>query len=465
MIVFGLHMLINLLSLNLGRIDSKARFTLASFYLRYEFTDKGPITIDELAGCLGVPMRECSNALNLLVKESILIATTALAQRAGRLKKSFRIHDDVVNKLGIAHLISRSLDVVPHLGVVEHLIKGPYIHAARPDVEMYSVPVSTIREVRTGAAVPNRTSLLSRSNRLLLAVLFAHADRFGVVNSLGNLDLCRLTGLEQISLKQRIKKLVEMGFIRRHVPGVASPIFAEKLKSSYVLNLNHRQITSGTDMIGFVVNECADEWADDVRYIGDVWFDLERWRNPATKHKYSLPELSTPASVLRLFRRAPKHAIEQLQFFLSGCVTDLLARHWEQLDIAKSDFFLGVRGEISAFFRKPMRDVKDASLLDEAEVIDFLWEMTIQFARVCKVRISRIDGLAWSSLNFRFLPNDLRLGYSCLGILLDGGAGSGWLLREVGEHAGPTKITAEALCPAELREKAGLLTPARATAD
>ena len=455
-------MLISLLSLDLGRLDSKARFTLASFYLRYGFTDTGPITIDELAGCLGVPTRECANALNLLVKESILIATTALAQRAGRLKKSFRIHDDVANKLGIASLISRPLDLAPHFGAVEHLIKGPYIHATRPDVEIYAMP--TVKAEQTRAAVPNRTSLLSRSNRLLLAVLFAHADRFGVVNSLGNVGVCRLTGLEQTSLKQRIKKLIEMGFIRRHVPGVASPIFAEKLKSTYVLNLNHRQISLGTDLISFVVHECVGEGADDVRYLGDVWFDLELWRNPATKHKYSLPELSTPASVLRLFRRTPKHAIEQLQFFLSGCVTDLLARHWEQLDVSKSDFFLGARGDISAFFRKPMRDVKDASLLDETEIIDFLWEMTIQFARVCKVRFSRIDGLAWSSLNFRLLPSDLRLGYSCLGMLLDGGAGSGWLLREVGEHAGTTKITTEALCPAELREKAGLLTPARAKA-
>lgn len=455
-------MLISLLSLNLGRLDSKARFTLASFYLRYEFTDTGPISIDELAGCLGVPTRECANALNLLVKESVLIARADSNQRAGRLKKSFRIHDDMVNKLGIANVVSRPLDVVPHLDVVERLVRGPYIHATRPDMEIHAVPANTVRTVLPRASVPSRTSLLSRSNRLILAVLSAHADRFGIVNSLGNVELCRLTGLEQTSLKQRIKRLIEMGFIRRHVPGVASPIFDEKLKSTYVLNLNHRQISSGTDMIGFVVHQCADEWADDVRYIGDVWFDLERWRNSATKHKYSLLEFSTPASVLRLFRHAPKHAIEQLQFFLSGCVTDLLARHWEQLDVAKSDFFLGVRGDISAFFRKPMRDVKDASLLDETEIIDFLWEMTIQFARVCKVRFSRIDGLAWSSLNFRLLPSDLRLGYSCLGMLLDGGAGSGWLLREVGEHAGTTKITTEALCPVELREKAGLLTPARA---
>lgn len=145
-------------------------------------------------------------------------------------------------------------------------------------------------------------------------------------------------------------------------------------------------------------------------------------------------------------------------------MSDLLAQHWEQLDVAKPGFALGIRDDISAFFRKPMRDVKDASLLDEAEVIDFLWVMTIQFARVCKVRFSRVDGLVWSSLNFRLLPSDLRLGYASLGMLIDGGAGGGRLLREVGEHVETTEVTTEALCPVELREKAGLLTPARAKA-
>ena len=90
--------------------------------------------------------------------------------------------------------------------------------------------------------------------------------------------------------------------------------------------------------------------------------------------------------------------------------------------------------------------------------------MTIQFARVCKLRFSRVDGLVWSSLNFRLLPSDLRRGYASLGMLIDRGAGSSRLLREVGEYVETKEVTTEALCPIELREKAGLLTPARAKA-
>lgn len=457
-------MLIELLSLILGAHDSRARFTLAAFYLRYEFTNTGPLTIDELAGCLGVPTTECAIALSVLLKDSVLIASAESGRRVGRPKKSFRLHDGVAMKLQLGRAVPRPLAAPSYLGVVERLIKGPYIYATRPDVEIHVVPAKPARVEQERGAVPIRTSLLSRSNRLLLAMLFAHADRFGVVHSLGNVELCRLAGLELTSLKQRIRKLIEMGFIRRHVSGVASPIFAEKLKSTYVLNLNHRQITLGADMVGFVVHESVDEWADVVRHLGGVWFDLELWRSPAVRHKPSLSELSTPGSVLRLFRRAPKHAIEQLEFFLSGCVTDLLTKHWEQIGVAKSGFSPETRDRISAFFRKPMRDVKDASLLDEAEVIDFLWVMTIQFARECNVRFSQIGGLAWSSLNFRLLPSDLRLGYASLGMLIDDAGGGGRLLREAGEHVETTEITTEALCPAELRVKAGLLTPSRGTA-
>lgn len=223
-------MLIELLSL-LGALDSRARFTLAAFYLRYEFANTGPLTIDELAGCLGVPTTECAVALSVLLKDSVLIASAESGGRVGRPKKSFRLHDGVAMKLQLGRAAPRPLTAAPYLDVVERLIRGPYIYATSPDVEIHVVPAKHARVEQERGAVPNRTSLLSRSNRLLLAMLFAHADRFGVVSSFGNVELCRLAGLEQTSLKQRIKKLIEMGFIRRHVPGVASPIFAENSKA------------------------------------------------------------------------------------------------------------------------------------------------------------------------------------------------------------------------------------------
>lgn len=448
-------MLITILSLDFFTLNSKARFALAAFYLRYKFADTGPLTVDELASGLGVPAGECADALEVLLKESVLTASVDPARKAGRPKRAFRIHDELVRRLAHARVISKPTSGVPHQKVIEHLISGPHIHAVGPDVMVSRASVKAVRGTKATIAVLKQTALLSRSNRLLMAMLFGHADGFGVVRSLSNAELCRLTGLDSISVKQRIRRLIELGFIRRHVPGVASPAFAAKLKSSYVLNLNHRQIAPDSDLIGFAVHESLGELGGDPRYLDRVWFDLERCRGKA-----SPSEIQTPISVLRLFRRAPKHALEQFEFFLCGCVTDLLAQHWGQVGGANSDFSLGVRGLISTFFRKPMKDVADGSLLDEKEIVDFFWLMAIQLTEECKARFSQLNGLSLSGLSFRILPRDFELGYASLGVLIEGGGG--WQVRQNGERSETKRLPREAACPLALRQKSGLLaTPRR----
>ncbi|WP_339461116.1 winged helix-turn-helix domain-containing protein [Pseudomonas sp. EA_105y_Pfl2_R69] len=451
-------MLITILLLDSLALNSKARFVLAAFYLRYKFADTGPITVDELASGLSVPAGECADALEVLLKESVLTASVDPARKAGRPKRAFRIRDELVCRLKLARSISKSTSGVLHQKVIEHLISGPHIHAVGPDVVVCRAPVKAVKGAKTTIALLKQAPLISRSNRLLLAMLFGHSDDFGVVSSLSNADICRLTGLDSTSIKQRIRKLLELGFIRRHVPGVASPIFAKKLKSSYVLNLNHRQIAPDGDRIGFAVHESLDELAGDWRYLGGVWFDLARWRSPSASSRPTSSELATPISVLRLFRSAPKHVFERLEFFLSGCVTDLLTRHWEKVGVANLDSALGVRDLISAFFRKPIKDVAGGSLLDEQEIIDFFWLMTVRQAEECKARLSQFEGLSLSGMSLRLMPSDLKQGYACLGVLIEGG---GWQVKQNGEMAQTKSLPREAACPVALRQKAGLLTTPR----
>lgn len=452
-------MLITILSLDFLALNSKTRFALAAFYLRYRFADTGLLTVDELASGLGVPAGECADALDLLLKESVLIASVDPVRKAGRPKRAFRIHDELVRRLELARALSKPASGVPHQQIIEHLIKGPHIHAVGPDVVVCRAPVKAVKGAKATIAVLKQAPLISRSNRLLLAMLFGHSDDFGVVSSLSNADLCRLTGLDSTSIKQRIRKLVELGFIRRHVSGVASPAFAAKLKSSYVLNLNHRQIAPDSDLIGFAVHESLGELGGDPRYLDRVWFDLERCRKPSVDGKASPSEIQTPISVLRLFRRAPKHALEQFEFFLCGCVTDLLTQHRGQVGLANSDFALGVRDLISAFFRKPMKDVAGGSLLDEKVIVDFFWLMTIQLAEECEARFSQLNGLSLPGLSFRLLPRDLELGYASLGVLIEGGGG--WQVKQNGERSETKRLPREAACPVALRQKSGLLTTPR----
>lgn len=450
-------MLTSILSLNFLALNSRARFALAAFYLRYRFADTGPLTVDELASGLGVPAGECADALDVLLKESVLTASVDPVRKAGRPKKAFRIHDELVRRLRLARAISEPTSGVPHQKVIERLIKGPHIHAVGPDVVVCRAPAKAVMGVKATIAVPRRTSLLSRSNRLILAMLYGHADGFGFVSALSNADLCKLTGLDPVSIKQRIRKLVELGFIRRHVPGVASPIFAEKLKSSYVLNLNHRQVAPDGDKIVFAIHEILCKSADGPVYLDEIWYDLERNRKPSDRPASC--DIRTPDFVLWFFGSAPKHALEQLNFFLNGCVTDLLTQHWEQVGVARLDFFLGTRDLISAFFRKPMKDSKDGSPLDESEIIDFIWLMAIQFAGECKSRFSQFDGLSFSELSFRLLPSELLQGYASLGVLIEGGGS--WQVSQNGESVEAKRVPREASCPVALRQKSGLLTTPR----
>ena len=448
-------MLIAILSLDFLVLNSKARFALAAFYLRYRFADTGPLTVDELAFGLGVPAGECADALEVLLNESVLTASVDPARKTGRPKRTFRIYDELVRRLELARAISRPASGAPHQQIIEHLIKGPHIHAVGPDVVVCRAPAKVARRAKATIAVLKQTPLISRSNRLLLAILFGHADGFGVVSSLSNADICRLTGLELVSIKQRIRRLIELGFIRQHVPGIASPIFAEKLKSSYVLNLNHQQIAPDADKIGFAVHESLDELAGDWRYLGGVWFDLERWRSPSIRNRPTSSELATPISALRLFRRAPKHAFERLEFFLTGCVNDLLTQHWEQVGVDHSEFSKGVSDQVGTFFRKPMKDVKDESSLDESEIVDFLCLLVIEFAMECKARFSDHEKGSLSGMSFRLLPSDLKQGYACLGVLIDGAGG--WSVTQNGEKSEAKMFAREAALSAVLRERSGLL--------
>lgn len=452
----GFRMLVTILSLDFLTINSKARFSLAAFYLRYRFADTGLLTVDELASGLGVPAGDCADALDLLLKESVLIASVDPVRKAGRPKRAFRIHDELVRRLELARALSKPASGVPHQQIIEHLIKGPHIHAVGPDVVVCRAPVKAVKGAKATIAVLKQAPLISRSNRLLLAMLFGHSDDFGVVSSLSNADLCRLTGLDSTSIKQRIRKLVELGFIRRHVPGVASPIFAKKLKSSYVLNLNHRQVAPAGDMIAFAVHEILDKSPDDPVYLDEVWYDIGRYWRPSGRPASC--DVRTPDFVLWLFGSAPKHALQQFELFLSGCVTDLLTKHWEQVGVEKLDFDLGFRDRISAFFRKPMKHVADGSPLDENAILDFLCQMTNLFAADCKRRLSQFDGLLFSGLNFRLLPGDLEQGYASLGVLIESAGDGGWLVTQSGVVSETKRFPREAACSVALRKKSGLLT-------
>jgi len=88
--------------------------------------------------------------------------------------------------------------------------------------------------------VRKKSDQLTLANRWLLAVLVSHASELGVVQGLGLSTLRQLTGMGEARLKTQLLRLVELGLIRSHVPGISSLLFAgTKVSTTYFLNLNH----------------------------------------------------------------------------------------------------------------------------------------------------------------------------------------------------------------------------------
>jgi len=106
--------------------------------------------------------------------------------------------------------------------------------------------------VDVGSDKENRRHKLRVSNRLLLAVLLAHADKFGVVRDLGSADLKRLTGMTAGGLESQLVKLKNAGYIRFCVSGVTAKYLLGMSKSIYYLNLKHPSFL-GAARIGLTV--------------------------------------------------------------------------------------------------------------------------------------------------------------------------------------------------------------------
>jgi len=249
-----------------------------------------------------------------------------------------------------------------HPGLVKHVLGGERIRAIWSG---WKDDAPTAKELNTRSrdekrVAPVRQGKLSLANRLLLMILLSHADPFGVARGLSSKELCLLTGMDAASLKQRLRRLTELGFIRRHIPGLASPIFAEKLRSVYWLNLNHLQLSPADDVVSVVVHKKAADQDIDYKFLAGVRLDRNSFLGRG--------EYLAPRSVVRLFRRAPDHAFDQLELFICDCVLGFLSRHWVQADSAGWGKVRGVdstvKEQVAAFFRLPMLDPKDKAILD-----------------------------------------------------------------------------------------------------
>ena len=183
-------MLSRLLSLPSEALDAKARFVLAAFVIGGRVPERGGLSRGELLAALGVPSGELGVALDELMAASVLYERAVPApQKGARSTKVYDIHPDLYLRRRIDSLVSGARHSQGrHPDFCRRLLQGP-IFAAKPDDIVEPLPERTEVVVKgegvaQSAIETQRTTLLTRSNRLLLAVLWDNADSFGEVKGL-----------------------------------------------------------------------------------------------------------------------------------------------------------------------------------------------------------------------------------------------------------------------------------------
>jgi hypothetical protein len=221
--------------------DAEARFFLQAFVCRNDVSLDVPYKIKPVAKQLCLTERFVWDASQELV-------------RAGLLKKCKQ--DGRVGRPDVSYVASENLLRVlvkadpefTHRELMLRLFLEQEIHAVRDGETTASTgheekPPRTATRKDGRPAAPGAKGRLGAATRVLLAALLSEADECGVVAGLGGPRLRAMTGLDTLSIKHQLKRLLSLGFVRSYMPGLSHGVFVgSKVTSIYYLNLDHPQL-------------------------------------------------------------------------------------------------------------------------------------------------------------------------------------------------------------------------------
>lgn len=222
------------------KVGAEARYLLQALIFQEKKALSSPYKIKPVAKVLCLTERLVRQASLELVGAGLL-AAKKLVDKVGRPGQEYEASAyllDLTAKAG--------LRVVAHQDLVFRLFSEPEIYAQGPQSKAVKGKEKAVRaSVRKDGrpAAPGAYGRLGASTRVLLAALLTSADQCGVVIGVGEAKLRAMTGLNSVALKHQVKRLVSLGFIRVHVPGVSNGVFVgAKVSSTYYLNLDHPQL-------------------------------------------------------------------------------------------------------------------------------------------------------------------------------------------------------------------------------
>ncbi|WP_417227118.1 hypothetical protein [Amphritea sp.] len=203
-------MFMKLLALELKEARPKTKYFLAAFVREFGVNDPVQKLVKELSVTLGISTSEITKATNFLVENDFFTRGEMPSVR-GRPKWYYGC----------------STKLVEMLEQQQHPLCSQ--HHKSLIIEMFHSELNQYKK--------SDCQSLQISNKLLLAVMLAHADESGVVRTLGRSNLRKLTGMSDDLLKAQIGKLLDKGFIRSYVPGGTNSLLFGAGVGAYFLNL------------------------------------------------------------------------------------------------------------------------------------------------------------------------------------------------------------------------------------
>ncbi|MDE3735945.1 hypothetical protein PSH28_05015 [Pseudomonas resinovorans] len=377
-------MLIDMLRVRIEASSPGDKFVLIRFIQLHGVDKPVALSVQALAKDVGVTNRVASTAIQRLVAQGVLVRQTIGAQ-LGRPSSSYTCVSEVL---------------------------AEYLESGR-EVTQESIHEQCIVRLLDGV-LSRASDRLFYANRLLLAVLLAHADEFGVVGGLGLRDLSELTGLKKDVLKSRIQLLTEKGFIRVCVSGATASGLFRPMKSRYYLNLAHpffaRFHEGGVLVHATLVLTRQNEMSEVERVYAfasalkegrglDDSFDLVQF--PYLQHAKRLVDwLSDPRA---------RRFISTLQSKLDGCAAAMLSRRWSEIPDRVLIHDKGLIRRICREFRLRSGLTGLADRPKRRALIFLLLEAAHHRAMaIHSALVADFSGIPFNSLDFCILPNPKR---------------------------------------------------------
>lgn len=369
-------MLNYLLSCVIDNLQPEGKYLLVRLYQRSVDDEKIPVSFRALASRYRLSVAHVSDALAVLVSSRVLVSTDVKGG-PGRSKKRYAFDVEFLERISATELplsiceVHKHSDSVRSSASTQHLpdIARLLVHEDRELEGVVAGEREDARDLLAAVRARRRIGGVSVVNRLLLAVMLLHADRFGVVRDIGSVALQKMTCLSSGRLKHRIARLIEIGVIKAYVPGAARSALFNKTSSVYFLNLDHPELSAGTSFKKVrIYKEKVGASGVDLRVADQILSDAIRFRDAPGSVAVNPLRFNC---IAELFQAEPPSMYPLLQLRLESYAAHLLSKYGDRiyLLVGHVEFQAHVDAELKARIRADFSHSKALASIDRATAV------------------------------------------------------------------------------------------------